>query len=378
MLQNMELAHIPTPAAVVDLDRLEANAERLAAKARRLGVRLRPHIKTHKSVAAARIQTRGQFGGITVSTLAEATAFAEAGFADITYAIPVPTTRLHECAELTRRLRSFHLLLDQRETLAALENYARGHQTRFSAYLKVDCGLHRAGVDPSSDAAVELAAAIDASPAVDFRGILTHAGQAYRARSRDEAAGVAAAERDVMIRFAHRLRTHGVDVHEVSIGSTPTMVAVDHLDGITEIRPGNYLFFDVFQSAVGSCDLDEVAFSVLATVIGVYQKRRQMVVDAGALALSKDPGPVHVDPDCGFGVVTTVGQQRPVAGLTLVSLSQEHGVIEAEGELDPEWRPGTRFRVLPNHSCLSAACFDRCHVVRGTEIVDEWETVRGW
>jgi D-serine deaminase-like pyridoxal phosphate-dependent protein len=378
MLRTMKLAGRSTPAAVVDLDRLEANAGRMAVKARRLGVRLRPHIKTHKSVAAARIQTRGQFGGITVSTLAEAEAFANAGFEDITYAIPVPTTRLHECAELTRRLRSFRLLLDHRETLAALENFARGHQTLFSAYLKVDCGLHRAGVDPSSDAAVELAAAIDGSPAVDFRGILTHAGHAYRARTRDEAAAVAAEERDVMVRFAHRLRTAGIDVHEVSVGSTPTMVAVDHLDGITEIRPGNYLFFDVFQSAIGCCGLHEVAFSVLATVVGVYPDRRQMVVDAGALALSKDPGPVHVDPGCGFGVITTVDRQLPVAGLTLVSLSQEHGVIEAEGELDPEWRPGTRFRVLPNHSCLSAACFDRYHVVRGTEIVDEWTTVRGW
>ncbi len=147
---------------------------------------------------------------------------------------------------------------------------------------------------------------------MDFRGILTHAGQSYSCRNRSEAANVAAHERDIMVTFAAKLRGEGLTVAEISIGSTPTITAVDRLPGISEIRPGNYLFFDAFQAAIGSCALDDVAFSVLTTVIGVYPDAQRLVVDAGALALSEDPGPTHVDPDCGFGVVVAEHDCRPV------------------------------------------------------------------
>jgi D-serine deaminase-like pyridoxal phosphate-dependent protein len=213
---------------------------------------------------------------------------------------------------------------------------------------------------------------------VDFQGILTHAGHSYRARTRDEAAQVASHERDVMVRFAHRLRDANMRFRDISIGSTPTITAVDDLRGVTEVRPGNYLFFDAFQVEIGSCGLDDVALSVLATVIGVYPERKQLVIDSGALALSKDPGPTHVNPDCGYGIAASVNDQKPLPGLTVASLSQEHAVVQSDRSLGPSWRPGSRVRILPNHSCLAAACFDRYHVVRGTEIVDEWKTVRGW
>jgi D-serine deaminase-like pyridoxal phosphate-dependent protein len=154
------------------------------------------------------------------------------------------------------------------------------------------------------------------------------------------------------------------------------MTAADSLDGIDEIRPGNYAFFDAFQATIGSCSLDAVAFSVLATVVSAFPEQHRAVIDAGALALSKDPGPTHVDPDCGFGRIVTVDDQHPLPGLHLISLSQEHGGIEGPGTA--ALRPGTRLRILPNHSCLTAACFDRYHVVRGTEIVDEWRPFRVW
>jgi D-serine deaminase-like pyridoxal phosphate-dependent protein len=154
------------------------------------------------------------------------------------------------------------------------------------------------------------------------------------------------------------------------------MTAAESLDGIDEIRPGNYAFFDVFQTAIGSCSLDDVAFSILATVISSFPERQRAVVDAGALALSKDPGPTHVDPGCGFGRIVSVDDQHPLPGLRLTSISQEHGVVEGPGTV--ALQPGTRLRILPNHSCLSAACLDRYHVVRGTEIVDEWRPFRGW
>ncbi len=378
MLRAMTLDRLPTPCALVDLNRLERNAAAMSQRARRLGVRLRPHCKTHKCVEAARIQTRDAHGGITVSTLAEARAFADASFVDLTWAVPAALDRLDECAELVRRTDSFRVLVDHPRAVAALEAFAAAHGLRFEVVLEVDCGHHRSGVDPDDPAALGLAASIHAAPDLELAGILTHAGQSYRVTSRAEAAEVARHERDVMVAFAGRLRAAGIPVGEVSVGSTPTVSAAEDLTGVTEVRPGNYLFFDAFQAAIGSCRLDEVAFSVLATVIGVYPDRRELVVNAGALALSKDPGPIHVDPSCGFGVVVDATDQRSIPGLRVASISQEHGVLRSDRPLDPRWQPGSRLRILPNHSCLAAACFDRFHVVRGIEIVDEWRPVRGW
>jgi D-serine deaminase-like pyridoxal phosphate-dependent protein len=374
----MQLADLTTPCALIDLDRLELNARRMTDRVRRLGVRLRPHVKTHKCLEAARIQTDGHFGGITVSTLAEARGFADGGFTDITYAVLVDTSRLDECEVLHRRLDRFSVLLDHPQTLSELESFAATSFNPVPVFLKVDCGLHRAGVDPGSEEALRLALDLDASPLIEFRGVLTHAGHSYRCRTPEELREVASAERDVAVSFADRIREAGVAVAEVSVGSTPTATAAEGLEGVTEIRPGNYAFFDVFQAAIGSCTLSDVALSVLVRVVGVYPERKQLVINGGALALSKDPGPTHIDPDCGFGVVTSARDLRPITGLKLVSLTQEHGVVRSEAPLDEAWEPGTLLRILPNHSCLAAAGHDRYHVVRGDRVVDEWKTIRGW
>lgn len=374
----MRIEELRTPAALVDLDVLERNAERMSEKARRLGVRLRPHVKSHKTLEAARLQVRGHFGGITVSTLAEAAFFAAGGFRDITYAVPIAGAKLAQVAELLPRLERLNLLVDHADAATAVELCARERGVRFSVFLKVDCGYHRAGVDPARAASAALAARLAVSPQLDFRGLLTHAGHAYGCRTAEEIRVVAAQERDVMVAFAARLRAAGVAVPEISVGSTPTLAVADNLDGVSEARPGNYVFFDAFQAAIGSCTLDEVAFSVLVRVIGHYPERRELLVDGGALALSKDPGPVHVDPACGFGVVLTPEGQR-LAGVCVMSLSQEHGLLRVADALAPEPLPlGAVLRIVPNHSCLAAALFDRYAVHRGGVVVDEWRPVRGW
>jgi D-serine deaminase-like pyridoxal phosphate-dependent protein len=375
----VKLQDLPTPCAVVDLDRVEHNVERFSARARRLGVRLRPHVKTHKCLEAARLQVEGHFGGITVSTLAEARCFAHGGFTDITYAVPIPTDRLAEAVVLARRVDRLNLLVDQTTTVEAAEEVARATGSSIDLFLEVDSGGGRTGVDPESDDGVRLAQRIAASSDLELRGILTHAGQAYDCRNRDAALEVGTLERDVMTGFAARLASAGVPVQEISVGSTPGFAAVGDLAGVTEARPGNYAFFDAFQAAIGTCTLDEVAFSVLVTVIGVYPRRREVVVNGGALALSKDPGPVHVDPDCGYGVVASAYGTRPIHTLRVVALTQEHGVIRAAGELDlHQLEVGTRLRILPNHSCLAAALHDRYWVARDEKVVGEWRPVRGW
>jgi D-serine deaminase-like pyridoxal phosphate-dependent protein len=372
----VHLHDLPTPAALVDLDRLERNARRIADKARRLGVRLRPHVKTHKCVEIARIQTDLHFGGVVVSTLAEASGFADGGFTDITYAVPIAPQKIADAADLHSEIGALNLLLDHPDTARAVEELAASRGLVLPVYLEIDCGGGRSGIHPDDELAERLARRLVESEYVDFRGLLTHAGHAYQARSRDEAFEVACEERNVLTALAAQMRDFGVPVAEVSVGSTPTMRAIDDLTGVTEVRPGNYVFYDATQAAIGSCELDEAAFTILATVISVHPSYGSAVVDAGALALSKDPGPVHVDPHCGFGVTVATDDQHPLPGLRISVLTQEHGTLSGPGV--EALRPGSRLRIIPNHSCLAAACFDRYQVLRGVEVVDEWRPVRGW
>ena len=373
----MTIDQLSTPCALVDLDRLERNAASMSQQARRLGVRLRPHCKTHKCVEAARLQTAAEHGGITVSTLAEAHAFADAGFADITWAVPVALDRLGECAELVRRTYRFRVLVDHLRAVAELEAFAAAHALRFEVLLEVDCGHHRSGVDPDDPASVRLAGAIHSSPDLELAGILTHAGQSYRCGSRAEAAGVARHERDVMAAFAGRLRAAGVPVGDVSVGSTPTVTAAEDLTGVTEVRPGNYLLFDAFQATLGTCATDDCALTVLAAVVSRSRARRSVIVDAGAIALSKDRGPAAWDTAAGYGRVLDL-EGRDL-GLRLQNVSQEHGEIgDVPASVLDRLPVGTRVRVLANHSCLTAAQHDHFHVLDAGAIVDRWAIHRGW
>jgi D-serine deaminase-like pyridoxal phosphate-dependent protein len=260
-----------------------------------------------------------------------------------------------------------------------LEACAADEHARLSVLLKVDCGYGRAGVDSDQAASVALATRIAASSDLALAGLLTHAGHSYHCHSRAEIAAVAAQERDALLGLASRLRAQGVAAPVLSVGSTPTVLAVGDLTGITEVRPGNYVFFDAFQAAIGSCTLADCAFTVLTTVIGAHDAPPRLVIDAGALALSKDPGPTHVDRTCGFGRVFSPDMREHLSELRIVSLSQEHGVVtgRTRSALAP-FRVGSRLRIVPNHSCLAAALFDRYRVVDGGEVVDEWQPICGW
>ena len=379
MLSAMKLEELKTPAALLDREIVERNTTRMAERIHRLGARLRPHVKTHKCVEVARLQVRGHFGGITVSTLAEARFFAAAGFRDLTYAFPVPLSRIEEAAELGQSVDNLNLLVDHEATFHELEACAAAKEIRFPVFLKVDCGYHRAGVDPAREGSVALASKLASSPHLDFRGILTHAGHSYNCRNRDEILTVARQEREVTAHFAEKLRGAGVEVAEVSIGSTPTMSVTDSLEGVTEARPGNYVLYDGFQVAIGSCSREDVAFSILVTVVGEYPEQNKVLINAGGLAFSMDPGPNHVDQGCGYGTFFTSDGRHAFPELRLTSISQEHGQVSGMKPIDfKKISIGTQLRVVPNHSCLASALYDRYHVVRESEVEDEWRPVRGW
>lgn len=369
----MDASQLVTPAFLIDLSVLKSNARFMQERARELGVRLRPHVKTHKSVEAARIQIDGGFGGITVSTLAEARFFKEGGFSDITYAVPVGPDKLPAAAALQREMEKLSLLVDTAAGLAFVEDYAARENVRFNVFLKVDCGYHRAGVDPGGGEALEIARRIDESSFLDFEGILTHAGHAYKSRDAQKTRKVARQERDTMVRFAERLEEAGIGSRTISVGSTPTAAHADHLEGVTEMRPGNYLFFDKFQADVHSCRLAQCSATVLASVVSHQHNPPRILIDAGALALSKDRGADHIQSETVYGAIQ--GHRH----LRISSLSQEHGIVTSRGPIDfGKHRIGSRLRIIPNHSCLTAACFPEYHVVEGEEVVDVWKPVRGW
>jgi D-serine deaminase-like pyridoxal phosphate-dependent protein len=366
---------IPTPALLLDLDVVERNLRRMAERAAALGVALRPHVKTHKCVELAERQRALGARGITVSTLYEARVFAGHGFDDVTWAFPVVLSRLPEIRELAARV-SLRLVVDSAAAVEALDGLA----APLHVWLKVDCGYHRAGVDPEAPESVFLAARIARSPSLVFDGILSHSGHAYHGGSREEIAAIADEERRVMSRFAERLRAAGIAVPGVSVGSTPAMSATSAtsaaggMAGVTEARPGNYVFFDATQMALGSCSARDCGVTVLASVVSARPESGRLVVDAGALALSKDAGPQHLAWSSMGEIYADYGAGRLHRDLRLSSLSQEHGVVDAPGARLPV---GSRVRILPNHSCLTVACFDEYLVVRGEEVVDRWKIWRG-
>jgi len=355
---------IETPALLLHLDVVERNLATMAGRARSLGIGLRPHIKTHKCVELGRRQVAHGARGVTVSTLDEAEVFADAGFDDILWAVPIDPGHIPHARRVAERTR-LGVVVDDLDTARALRN------TQLTAWLKVDCGYHRAGVDPSSPYALEVVRALTA-PGARFGGIVSHSGHAYKTRGRPEAARVAEEERLVMTAFADRLRSRGIEVPAVSVGSTPAMMALERGDGLTEGRPGNYVFFDRTMVEIGVCETRDVGVSVLATVVSHQPGSKQFIVDAGALALSKDVGPTHL------GLSPAMGVIKDHPELTMVSLSQEHGIVHARtpAEIEGRFKVGETVEIVPNHSCLTVAHFDHYHVMEGGKEATSWTISR--
>ena len=356
------------------MDRLEHNLLVMEQRIQSLGSSLRPHVKTHKVVELARRQVAAFSGGITVSTLAEAEHFSRFGFNDITWALPVPRSQIKNALKLAQRIK-LNLLLDHPQTLLFLEEALIETNQIASVFLKVDCGYGRAGVDPKSEEAIALAQQLHRSPNIEFCGLLTHAGHSYDCRSTAEIHQISKQERNTILFLAEQLRELNVPVPCISIGSTPTMSVVDNLDGIDEVRPGNYVFFDRAQVNIGSCEVKDIAFSVLSTVIGIYPHRKEILIDAGGIALSKDEGPC--DPEHRYGLIVDPLTQEPIAQCNLHALSQEHGKIRYSG-ITPPLSIGAQVRILPNHSCMTAAAHATFYLTRGATVNGLWTPVKGW
>ena len=340
---------LETPAVLVDYPILQANIAAMQKVARHADLNLRPHIKTHKSVTIARQQLAAGAVGITASKVDEALVFIDAQLPSVTLAYPQLVA-----AKLDRLLAAagrcgcdLRLIVDCPEGVDLLAARAAALGVRPGVFIKIDVGLHRCGCPPDDPLVFSLAQTIDGAEHLDFRGLLSHAGQAYGAEDADAAGQMAEAERQIMTRLAASLRQAGFQVPEISVGSTPTVLATGKFEGITEIRPGNYVFMDQTPLRLGLITPQQIALSVLTTVVST--NAHYAIIDAGAKTLSSDRGAHGTTGIEGYGIAFRLGHAPGTPKpLTVAKLSEEHGFIIADAV---RLKPGDRLQVFPNHAC---------------------------
>lgn len=373
----MTLREIETPALVLDRPRLERNIARMRAHLAGLGVPLRPHVKTAKCAEVVRRALDGQPGGITVSTLKEAEQFFAQGVTDILYAVGIAPSKLDHVAALRRRGAAVTIVLDSVEAARAVTERGRALGVEFPALIEIDSDGHRSGVRPGDAALPEIGRVLGAW----LRGVMTHAGDSYNCTSVDAIRAMAEHERAAVVRCAQALRQAGLPCLVVSVGSTPTATFAERLDGVTEVRAGVYMFFDLVMRGLQVCAAEDIALSVLTTVIGHQPQKHWIITDAGWMALSRDRGTAKQVVDQGYGVVCDI-DGRVIPDLIVADTSQEHGIVaDRHGRvLDPGRFPvGTRLRILPNHACATGAQHAGYKVVNGnTTIEAEWARFSGW
>ncbi len=348
---------LPTPAVLVDLDVVEKNLARMAERARAAGVKLRPHAKTHKVPEIGRMQLALGAAGLSLAKVGEAEVFVHAGFDDIFLAYPtIGGDRARRLLALSDRAK-IRVGADSLEGARSLSDVFAAARRRLAVVLKIDCGYHRVGVEPGR--ALELARAIAELPGLELAGVFTHGGQAYSTETAQGVADVGRLEGETVAAVASELRAAGLPVAEVSVGSTPTAFSSMKVKGVTECRPGNYVYHDGSQVALGTCTPKDCAMTVAATVVSVPDQDRA-VVDAGSKTLSSDilrprPG--------GHGLVLGTSSR-------IDRLSEEHGVVAvAPGD---RFRVGQRVAILPNHACVVSNLHERVYGVRAGSVECEW------
>ncbi len=370
---------IQTPALILDRATLQRNLDVMQARMSDRGVTLRPHLKTAKSAKVAALAREGGAVGITVSTLAEAEYFHTHGFSDITYAVGMAPGKLDRAAMLIGNSADLRIITDNIDAARAIAAHAAAGDVIFKVLIEIDTGDGRAGLLPESDELIEIGELLDGTANVDLLGVLTHAGQSYACHTPEAIRTVADIERDGIVRAAERLRDRGMPCPVVSGGSTPTAVHAGDLTGVTEMRPGVFVFNDLKQLSGGACDRNDLALSVLASVIGHNRHKGHLLLDAGALAISKDISAVADRPEVGYGEVCDPSSMAPHEGLYVTAVSQEHGIVPVADEaVFDRLAIGAKVRILPNHACITAAAYDCYHVLENGAVTEEWDRINGW
>jgi D-serine deaminase-like pyridoxal phosphate-dependent protein len=382
LAQPLPVTALPTPCLLLDEAKFTRNVERMRDHLAALGARLRPHLKTAKCLEVARRVMTAPSGPGTVSTLREAEFFAAGGVRDLVYAVGIAPDKLDVVGAIRRRHQAdLAVILDSVEQAQAVAAWSAERADVVPALIEIDADNHRGGVAPDeAERLIAIGRILDQGKC-ELRGVLTHAGASYALHRPADLQAAAAAERDAVVGSARLLREAGLPCPVVSLGSTPTATFARDLSGVTEVRAGVYMFGDLVQAGVGSCTADDIAISVLATVIGHQRAKGWLIVDAGWMAMSRDRGTAKQAVDQGYGLVCdAAGRIHP--NLVMIDANQEHGIIAARPgsqAIVPDLPLGARLRILPNHACATAAPYEAYQVIgRDGMVAAQWPRINGW
>ena len=371
---------VATPCLLLDQAKLAKNAARMRARIAGLGVSFRPHLKSAKSLDAASFVLGTPPGPATVSTLKEAEVFGAHGITDLLYAVCISPQKLAEVTQLRRRGIDLKIILDSVEMAKSVALYARQSGERLPTLIEIDVDDHRSGVRWGDRETLIQIGKILAADAI-LQGVLCHAGESYNLHDPQSLAAAADTERARILQATESLRAAGLPCPTVSVGATPTALSARTYDGITEVRAGVYMFFDLVQAGIGICGIDDIALSVLATVIGHQPDKNWIITDAGWMALSSDRGTAGQAVDQYYGLVCD-SEGGHYQDLVVLRANQEHGIVAARPGSTakiPALRIGDRVRILPNHACATAAQHDQYYLTDDrNRVTATWPRFRGW
>jgi D-serine deaminase-like pyridoxal phosphate-dependent protein len=368
----MRIAELRTPFALIDMHRVRANIRAMADRAAAAGVKLRPHAKTHKSAVIAKMQIEAGAVGVCCAKLGEAEVLADAGIGDIRLPYPVNPINADRVIALLSKTK-LSIIVDDMDVAKAWSDAMTKAGKTLDVLVKVDVGFHRCGINPSAVDAPDRVAFVSSLPGLNFRGLLSHAGQAYHAQSEMELEHMALRECEVMSDLAQRARLAGAAIEEISVGSTPTARFIgkqvervkqvaDGRFAPTEMRPGNYVFLDRTQVALGAATLDTCAMFIEATVVSRPAPDR-VILDSGAKTLALD-GARGFGTFPGHGLIVHM-DGTPDETLIIERLSEEHATVRATAPT--RLKIGDRVRVLPNHACVVTNLMDELVMAEGSD-----------
>lgn len=377
----MHLFELETPCLILDRNKLENNLKKMRKHIGLLETNLRPHVKTSKNIDVVNLSLEGLPKSITVSSLKEAEYFFSNGFKDILYAVGITPVKLNHVAALMQKGADIKIILDSVEQAEIAAAKGRDLNVTFCALIEIDSDGHRSGVKPDDSLLLEIGRVLHSEKETELGGVLTHAGESYNCDSIEKIKALSAQERNLAVKCAETLRESGLPCLVVSIGSTPTVTFAEDLSGVTEVRTGVYMFQDLVMAGLGVCNIDDIALSVLACVIGHQKDKGWIITDAGWMALSRDHGTDPQRSDYGYGIACDI-HGNPHENMVVTGTNQEHGIlIQTDGNapMFENFPIGTYIRILPHHACATGAMHNSYFIVNGsTEIIDEWQRCNGW
>jgi D-serine deaminase-like pyridoxal phosphate-dependent protein len=375
---TQQIQNIDTPFLLVDKTKFNTNISRLRDRLAPHHVSLRPHLKTVKSIAAAKHILADFDAPATVSTVREAETFAEAGYTNLTYAVGIAPQKLPRIQALLNNGVDISILLDSVAQAEAVAAFCQAVNISIPTLLEIDCDGHRGGIKPDDPVLIEIGQILQQGGA-ELRGVLTHAGESYDCVTEQALEAAAENERFAAVSAANHLTQQGLPCPVVSVGSTPTAHFARDLTGVTEVRAGVYTFFDLVMAGIGVCKPQDIALSVVTSVIGYNKEKNWLFIDAGWMALSQDRGTSSQQIDRGYGLVCDIHGQI-IPGLQVTGANQEHGIIALAGTgCMPDLAVGTQLRILPNHACATAAMHAGYYVINPEQTkLDYWHRIQGW